>query len=378
MRAQLQQLQQKEKSLEQQLERCEQEKAKLEKELHDLKRTFSGLTLTWKKGEKTLFSTKSWGESDAIVDGSRVYILNGVELWIYDINGENWSRLPDSKYIDTSLQILNGMPTTIGGASPAKDPVSMLVSLAEKDSDQKWTEIFPPMRTKRKCVTAVIVCTGAVLIVAGGHDGEKELTIVEVLNIKNHQWSIAVDVPEPLQHPSTTVCGDQLYMLGGAHDQEPTRSVYTCSVSALLQTCISTTLVRRTLRTVKHAALDLWPLSLSGNSSSGSTDVWSQLADLPVPESTCVTFCGQLLAIGGRDSGQLTTAIYMYNPSSNSWNVISHMTSARVRPFAAVLPDNQLMVVGGEADKMWIKDRSDSVEFGSFMLPKPTTSSTEL
>ena len=386
LRGQLQQLQQyikeKEKLLKQQLERCEQEKAKLEKELCELKRTTtSGLSLTWKEGKKTPLSTKSWG--DTVVDDSRVYIRNGIELWIYDINGKEWSRLPDSKCIDTSLQILNGLPTTIGGASTTKDPESTLFSLIEDSSNKMWTDkTFPSMPTKRKCVTAV--CTGTVLIVAGGHDGEKELTTVEVLNIKNHQWSIAIDVPESLQCHSATVYGDQLYMLGGQHNCDPTKSVYTCSVSALLQTCISTTLVRRTLRSIKRVAK--WPLSLtkgiSGQSSdqssvqsSGGADVWSQLPDLPVTGSTCVTFCGQLLAVGGTLDFELTTAVYKYNPStsSSSWNKISDMMFPRVRPFAAVLPDNQLMVVGGEVDKRWLKDHSDS-EFGSFnVLPTPET-----
>ena len=76
---------------------------------------------------------------------------------------------------------------------------------------------------------------------------------------------------------------------------------YTCSVSALLQTCTQ----KSSLEECTSA------LSLS-NSSSGSTDVWSQLADLPVPESTCVTFCGQLLAIGGIDSDYKSTASAVY------------------------------------------------------------------
>ena len=105
-----------------------------------------------------------------------------------------------------------------------------------------------------------------------------------------------------------------------------TKSVYTCLVSAHLQTC--TQLEERTSR--------------------ACTGVWSKFADLPVTESTCVTICGQLLAIGGRDSdSKPTTAVYMYNPSTNTWNVISHMTTARISPFAAVLPDNQLKVLVG-------------------------------
>jgi hypothetical protein len=43
-----------------------------------------------------------------------------------------------------------------------------------------------------------------------------------------------------------------------------------------------------------------------------------------------VTFCEQLLVVGGIDSdNKSTTAVYMYNQATNSWNVISHMTTAR-------------------------------------------------
>ena len=106
-------------------------------------------------------------------------------------------------------------------------------------------------------------------------------------------------------------------------------------------------------------------LSLS-DSSSGGTGVWSKLADIPVTQSTCVTFCGQLLAIGGRNfPDKPTTAVYMYNPSTNSWNVIGHMTTARLNCFAAVLPDNQLMVVGSDIDNKWTY--SSSVEFGNLI-----------
>ena len=130
------------------------------------------------------------------------------------------------------------------------------------------------------------------------------------------------------------------------------KSVYTSSVSALLQTCTRRSLVE-TLKRV---------LSLSSG-------VWSQLPDLLVSLSTCVTFCGQFLAVGGRDpDNKPTTAVYMYNQATNSWNVISHMTTARKHCTAAVLPNNQLMVVGGEAKINYYSWTClDSVEFGSLI-----------
>ena len=75
---------------------------------------------------------------------------------------------------------------------------------------------------------------------------------------------------------------------------------------------------------------------------------WRQVADLPVTLSTCSSIHGRLLAIGGEmDSGGPTTAVYMYDSTTNSWEIISHMTTCRKQCFTAVLPNNQLMVVGG-------------------------------
>ena len=80
-----------------------------------------------------------------------------------------------------------------------------------------------------------------------------------------------------------------------------------------------------------------------------------EIADLPVTQSTCESFHDQLLAIGGYDSSwksTCSTAVYMYNSATNSWEIVSHsdMTTDQCDCFTAVLPDNQLMVMGGETD----------------------------
>ena len=53
--------------------------------------------------------------------------------------------------------------------------------------------------------------------------------------------------------------------------------------------------------------------------------------------------------VGGYDTdlSKYSTAIRMYDSTTNSWEIISHMTIARRHCYTAVLPDNQLMVVGG-------------------------------
>jgi hypothetical protein len=349
---------------ERQLESSEYERNELEKRIHEFEKELlmwrdraketqhlkaadkvdkrDNIKLRWREGGRASFASNRW--TDAVVDGNRVYIIdNNSRLWMYDINGKCWLLLSNTPYRLSGFVIFDGLPTTIGG-----DLTNKLMSLT---AEGKWTEKFPPMPTERCFVSAVY--TGTDLIATGGEGrGAKSLTTIEVLNIENRQWSTAVDLPEPLKCHSVTVCGDQLYMLGGKHGLVPTKSVYTCSVSALLQTCTQRSLVG----TLKRAP------SLS-NSSSG---VWSKLPDLPVEQSTCVTFCGQLLAVGGMDSdNKPTTAVYMYNQATNSWNVISHMATVRRRPFAAILPNNQLMIVGGMAKIYNRWTISDSVEFGN-------------
>ena len=105
-----------------------------------------------------------------------------------------------------------------------------------------------------------------------------------------------------------------------------------------------------------------------GAASAYKDSVWEQLADLPVKQPTCESICGRLLAIGGiMDSGKYSTAVHMYNSTTNSWEIISHMITGRRDCFTAVLPDNQLMVVGGVTDYD-VDGLTDRVELTSYSV----------
>ena len=214
-------------------------------------------------------------------------------------------------------------------------------------TDNKWTKQFPPMPTKR-WLTAV-VCSGRSLVVAGGSTGNKKLSTVEVMDTETLQWSTASSLPHPLYQASATLCGDHLYMLGGFdQNDKQSKSVFTCSLAVLLQSCQPQSLVARQKT-----------LSLANR-----PKVWHQLADIPVTLSTCASLHGRLLAVGGRDSDdKKTTAIHMYNTTTNSWEIISHMTTPRHQCSVAVLPHNELMVAGGYTPNGGI----DSVEIASFV-----------
>ena len=304
----------------------------------------ASIKLRWREGGRAP-CRMSRVASGAIVENSMVYFLDGDKsVFAYDTTRSKWSPIPQCPLKGGfDITIINGLLTTIGGYGDSFEDTNQLFSLTREGSGQKWTKKFPPMPTKRYGVTAL--CTGTVLIVVGGTNNDQDLKTVEVMNTETCQWSIAADLPEPLNGSSFAVCGDHVYQLGGwDKNNKQTKSVYSFSLSRLLLSCGSKPLGST--------------LSLSVKGS-----VWNRIADLPVTCSTCVSAHGQLLTIGGNDSDDIpTTAIHKYNPTTNSWEVISHMAAPRYWCLAAVLPDNQLMVAGGFTGA---RTDTDSVEFAN-------------
>ena len=272
----------------------------------------------------------------AVVCGKVVYFQPTDTNYLYTYNSEadNWSQLPDVKNRNCSMAIVNDFVTAIGGSKLIRGRSRKLYSLTCEEKGMKWTKILPPMQTKRSQSCAL--CIGTDLIVAGGEGKNgKALATVEILNTNTKQWSYATDLPEPLWGASSIVCGNQVFVVGGVNVHvQPTRSVYKCAVDSLLQSC--------------HPTLQ--------------SSLWDRVSDLPVTGPTCVSLCERLILVGGEDSKTRSTAIHMYDQTADEWIIISHMSSGRNQCFAAVVPDNQLIIVGGWIDTTQDQTASDVVE----------------
>ena len=288
---------------------------------------------------------------DAAVDGNVIYVMEDYHVYAYTASTCIWSQLPDCIFRSCSSAIVNNFLTLVGGYHDGTT-TNKLFSLTMTTSTE-WTGEFPPMPTKRWGASAL--CTGTDLIVAGGQgDKGHPLSTIEVMNTETHQWSTAVDLPQPTVYGSLVQCvvdDDRICMIGGLSLEKsyvPIKPGYTCSLSALLQSCSS-----KSLGT--HLARFL--------SKSNRAGVWSKVADIPAISSTYVSLHGQLLAIGGRDSNfTRTTAVHMYNASTDSWDVISHMSIPRQECYAAVLSDNRLIVVGGMTA---VDTKTDAIEIAT-------------
>ena len=264
----------------------------------------------------------------AAVDVNIAYFNGrGSTVHSYDSDTREWHRLPDAPHTQSTLVVVHHILTMVGGLISGRATDSLL-SLMEKGSDKKWLPNLPAMPTKR-CNTAV-VCSGHSLIVAGGMDGRNRLTTVEVLDTDTRQWSIASSLTHPFSLATISICGERLYMLGGDDETARTRSVLSCSVPKLLQPQ-QPTLRRRILRTAP----------------ANQSTIWQQVADAPHRLSSCATLCGQLVVVGGREeAGKDTSAINIYNKTTDSWEAMGHMPTARSEALVAIF-NGKMMVVGG-------------------------------
>ena len=218
-------------------------------------------------------------------------------------------------------------------------PPNTLHSLTGGGHKRQWSEVFPPMPTARSETASVT--TEQALVVAGGWNGRKNLDTVEVMTIATKQWTTAQHLPHPFGVISGTICGDQLYLGGGFIGLgEESKSVLTCSLTDLLP---------------PHSlGVRLRTLSLATK-----PGVWREIKNLPVTRSTLTILGGHLLAIGGwSDSNGPTADVHRYDHQTDSWHVVSKMKNKRYQSLSAVLPEDQLIVVGGYGSET-------SVEIGS-------------
>ena len=243
---------------------------------------------------------------------------------VYQFEEDQWTALPECPHYDSALTVVNKQLTTVGGRHDrwGGGPTNSLASLTGEGKDRKWVEHFPRMPTSRYWLAAV--CRGTSLIAAGGYGGGRRLRTVEVMDTESLQWTLVNPLPHPMWLASIAVSQEKVYLLGGWDQNDKTLSVFTCST------------------------LQTQPLDAQLEKPANQLTGWHQVADAPRYLSTAVCVGEVLLAIGGWSAaGEYTSAIAAYNPTSDSWEDIGHMTTPRYFPLVALLPSNKLIVAGG-------------------------------
>ena len=160
----------------------------------------------------------------------------------------------------------------------------------------------------------------------GGY-GNDYLSRVEVLDTTEPvQWYIAASLPQPCQQAPLATIGNMCYLLGGFTKGGASIEVFSVCLDDLISQAAS-----------QPASASAPPIPVPSP--------WQSLPDTPMDQSTALAFNGVLLAIGGGYSG--SSAIHMYQPSSNSWVVAGELPTKRWCSGCIVLPTGELLIARG-------------------------------
>ena len=285
--------------------------------------------MSWQKESK---APEEMRRGSAATDSNVAYFHAGGSTTVhsYDSSTLEWCRLPPTPHTHFTLAVVQHILTMVGGQISGKTTDSLL-SLMGEGRDKKWLPNLPAMPTKR--YYTAVVCSGCSLIVAGGSDDRNRLSTMEVLDTDTRQWSTASSLTHPFTEATISICGERLYMLGGDQTGHRTRSVLSCSVPELLQSC--------------------QPQPLAGKlqtAPANQSPIWRNVADAPHYYSSCATLCGQLVAVGGYEAGKNTSAITGYNETTDTWEAVGHMPTPRCMALVAIL-NEKMMVVGGDVGR---------------------------
>ena len=231
----------------------------------------------------------------------------------YDQSNDTWSKLPryDCRYFGMSA--INGYLTVVGGRDIATYRVSKKVGVWQPSS-QRWTQPYPPMITPR-CFPEVATYNNY-LLAAGGMDDGRELTTVEVLDVRDgRQWLTVTQLPVPCTYKTSAIVQDNWYVITAS------KEVQYVHLPTLCQT--------------------------ASKSATDTPARWQRLPDTPLGLTTAIALSGSLLTVGGRHDNTVSTAIHLDHPETNTWTKVGNLPTPRYYCSATVLASGELLVSGG-------------------------------
>ena len=245
---------------------------------------------------------------------------------VYDTHKREWSRLPRQPGQITSfcMAVVKNQVTLVGGLELFPQKVTDKLAVWESESKQ-WTSPYPPMRTAR--CSLVVATYSEWMVVAGGKggDGYMFLNSVEILNSTEKQWFSAAPLPMGCNNMRSAVVRDEWYLLGCFNQDQNVQQGFAVSLPALIL--------------------------LRDNTSSTP---WRNIPSAPLRDTAALAAQDSLFAVGGMtDTGQCSSAIYLYLPWKKKWISVGRLPTERSSCTCTELPSGEILVAGGSEPSYW-------------------------
>ena len=270
----------------------------------------------------------------AAVQDKKVYVCGGDssvedaehQVYVYDINTDQWDQLPPSGHYYGIPHIIGGRLAIIGGRLSATKKRTNKVSTFDEDS-QTWTSYYPNLLSVRS--KPGVVSHLEHVIVAGGTRPKTEYDDtsvvqddIEVLNwIENSHWrKVSIKLPVPMYNFIPTISDDCL-LIGSYCPYQTCKQFYKTPVANIT----------------------------ASNHNTDRSTKWTELTIPTHSVTDLVPNTSPPVVVGGEDiTGTIPTAdIKMYDNSNKSWKKIESLSSARSRIAIATVYNTAVVVIGG-------------------------------
>ena len=270
------------------------------------------------------------GYPNVVVFKKKVYIGGGATpstreqtVVVYDPKQDSCNTLPPYVYKWFSMAVVNDQLVLVGGREVITNKETNKLGVWNEQS-KRWTHRLPPMTTA--CHSpSVATHNNRWLVVVGGAGVGIARSRVRILDTtESLQWYQAESIPYPCDQVSSATIGNMCYLLGGYTTGGAPKKVFSVCLDDLISQAVSQ------------------PASASAPP---TPSPWQSLPSTPLACSAALAFNGALLAVGGEVLG--SSAIHVYQPSSNSWVKAGEMPTKRSDSCCVVLPSGELLVAGG-------------------------------
>ena len=249
------------------------------------------------------------------------------QVYVYDINTDQWGRLPPSGHYYGIPHIIGGKLVIIGGYLSATKKKTNKVSTFD-EYNKIWTSHYPDLLSVRS--KPGVASHLEHVIVAGGDKGDDTsvtLDDIEVLNwIENSHWrKVFIKLPVPMWCFTPIVSDDHLLIVSYSGGD---KKCYNgpCKIP------VANIIASGDQQHNRHTPTKLTELT--------AADHWCTAL---VPSSSPPVVVG-----GGDITGTITTSdTKMYDNSNKSWKKIGSLSSARSHVAIAAVYNNAIIIIGG-------------------------------
>ena len=254
------------------------------------------------------------------------------QVYVYNINTDQWGQLPPSGHYYGIPHIIGGRLAIIGGCLSATKKMTNKVSTFDEDS-QNWTSYYPDLllvRSKPGIVSHLehVIVAGGARPTAKDDDTPVAQDDIEVLNwIENSHWrKVSIKLPVPMYSFTPTISDGDLLIVGYTSADVKCKNVYKIPFTNIMASIDQ----RRTY-------------------SIRTSTKWTELTAADHYFTALVPSSSPSVVVGGHD--KIPTAdINIYDNPNKSWKKIGSLSFARSIVAVAAVYDNAIVVIGGCTD----------------------------